>query len=199
MIFGNARDPSRVRFLMIGSEDSSRGNLVRKARLAGALYLLTIILGLFAAFVGNPSYGRPALIIGTAAYGGVTVLLYLIFKPVNPPLSLIAAAFSLAGCTISILEVAHVYQAPFNSLVLFGFYCLMLGWLSLRSEFTPRAVGWLLGLAGVGWLTYMIPPRAKQLVYVTMATGLIGEGSLTVWLLTGSMRPGPRRFSRSLD
>jgi hypothetical protein len=177
---------------MIGGEDSSRGNLVRKARLAGALYLFTILLGMFAAFVGNPAYSRPALIIGTAAYGGVTVLLYLIFKPLNAALSLIAAAFSLAGCAISILEAAHIYQAPFNSLVLFGFYCLMLAWLSLRSEFTPRVVGWLLGLAGVGWLTFMIPPLAKQLVYVTMATGLVGEGSLTVWLLAGSMRARPR-------
>jgi hypothetical protein len=177
---------------MADSRTPAAMSLVRKARLAGALYLLTIILGMFAAFVGNPSYSRPALIIGTAAYGGVTVLLYLIFKPVNPALSLISAAFSLVGCAISILETAHISKVPFNSLVLFGFYCLMLGWLSLRSEFTPRAVSWLLGMAGVGWLTYMIPPLAKQLVYVTMATGLVGEGSLTAWLLAGSMRPRPR-------
>jgi Domain of unknown function (DUF4386) len=192
MISGNPEDSLLVRLLMIGSGDSTRTNLVRKARLAGALYLLTIILGMFAAFVGNPSYGRPALLIGTVAYGGVTVLLYLIFKPVNPALSLIAAAFSLAGCAISILETAHIYQAPFNSLVLFGFYCLMLAWLSLRSEFTPRVLGWLLAVAGVGWLTYIVPPLARQLVYATMAAGLIGEGSLTVWLLMGSMRPRPR-------
>jgi Domain of unknown function (DUF4386) len=184
---------------MADSRTPATTSLVRTARLAGALYLLTIILGMFAAFVGNPSYGRPALIIGTAVYGGVTVLLYLVFKPVNPALSLIAAAFSLAGCGLTILEAAHIVQAPFNSLVLFGFYCLMLAWLSLRSKFTPRVVGWLLGLAGVGWLTYMIPPLARQIVYVTMATGLIGEGSLTVWLLVGSMRPRPRRITRSLD
>jgi hypothetical protein len=174
---------------MVISELSASGNRVRKARAAGACYLLTIILGLFAAFAGSPSYARPALVIGTAAYGIVTVLLYLIFKPVNPGVSLIAAIFSLAGCTISILETAHVYQAPFNNLVLFGFYCLMLGWLSLRSDFTPRVVGWLLLVAGLGWLTYLSPALAKQLVYVTMITGLVGEGALTIWLLAGKIQP----------
>jgi hypothetical protein len=173
---------------MDGSEFSASGNLVRKARVAGAFYLLTIILGLFAAFAGSPVYARPALIIGTAAYGVVTVLLYLIFKPVNPAVSLIAAVFSLAGCAISILETEHIYRAPFNSLVLFGFYCLMLGWLSLRSDLTPRLVGWLLCLAGLGWLTYLVPPLAKSLLYLTMITGLVGEGSLTVWLLAGKMQ-----------
>jgi hypothetical protein len=166
---------------------------VRKARVAGAFYLLTIILGMFAAFASSPTYARPALVIGTLAYGVVTVLLYLIFKPVNPAVSLIAAIFSLAGCAISILETAHIYRAPFNSLVLFGFYCLMLGWLSLRSDFTPRVVGWLVCLAGLGWLTYLIPPLAKSLLYLTMITGLVGEGSLTVWLLLGKMQPRTER------
>lgn len=163
--------------------------LVRKARIAGILYLSTIVLGMFAAFVGSPAYSRPALVLGTLAYGAVTVLLYLIFRPVQPAISLLAALFSLAGCALSISETAHLYQAPFDSLVLFGFYCLMLGWLALRSEFTPRVVGWLLFLSGAGWLTYLTPPLAKHLVYFTMATGLVGEGSLTVWLLVGSMRP----------
>jgi len=178
---------------MVGSESFASGNLVQKARVAGAFYLLTIILGMFAAFAGSPTYARPALVIGTLAYGVVTVLLYLIFKPVNPAVSLIAAIFSLAGCVISILETAHIYRAPFNSLVLFGFYCLMLGWLSLRSDFTPRVVGWLVCLAGLGWLTYLIPPLAKSLLYLTMLTGLVGEGSLTVWLLLGKMQARIKR------
>jgi Domain of unknown function (DUF4386) len=177
---------------MVGSKTPAATPLVRRARTAGALYLLTIILGLFAAFAGNPSYSRPALVIGTVAYGAVTVLLYLIFKPVNPVLSLIAATFSLVSCAISILETEHIYQAPFNNLILFGVYCLMLAWLGFRSAFMPRLVAVLLAVAGVGWLTYLLPHLSPLMTYVTMATGLIGEGSLTVWLLFGSMRPRPQ-------
>lgn len=68
-------------------------------------------------------------------------------------------------------------------LVLFGFYCLLIGYLILRSTFLPRAVGVLMMIAGVGWLTFLHPPLSKVLFPYSVAPGLIGELSLTLWLL----------------
>ena len=69
-----------------------------QARLAGVFYLLTIVVGVFAAFVPSRALSDAGNLIGTAFYVIVTVLLYLILKPVNPALALIAGLVSLAGC-----------------------------------------------------------------------------------------------------
>jgi Domain of unknown function (DUF4386) len=154
-----------------------------QARLAGVFYLLTIIVGVFAAFVPSRPLSEAGNLIGTAFYVIVTALLYLILKPVNPALSLIAGLISLAGCTVGALEALHRSPFSFNGIVIFGFYCLLLGYLIFRSRFLPRWLGPLVALAGVGWLTFLWPSFAKHLGLVPMITGLLGEGSLTVCLL----------------
>ena len=154
-----------------------------QARLAGVFYLLTIVVGVFAAFVPSRSLSDAGNLIGTGFYVIVTALLYLILKPVNPTLSLIAGLISLVGCTVGALEALHRSPFSFNGIVIFGFYCLLLGYLILRSRFLPRWLGPLVALAGFGWLTFLWPPLAKHLGSVPMITGLIGEGALTVCLL----------------
>ena len=37
--------------------------------------------------------------------------------------------------------------------------------------------------AGLGWLTFLSPPLANYLSPYNLAPGLLGEGSLTLWLL----------------
>ena len=78
-------------------------------------------------------------------------------------------------------------QATGVGLVFFGFYCLLIGWLILRSTFLPRLVGALMMLAGVGWLTFLAPSLANQLAPYNLIPGLLGEGSLTVWLLVAGV------------
>jgi hypothetical protein len=68
-------------------------------------------------------------------------------------------------------------------IVFFGFYCLLIGYLIVRSSFLPRALGVLMAIAGLGWLTFLSPPLANDLVPFNLLSGLLGEGSLTVWLL----------------
>jgi hypothetical protein len=68
-------------------------------------------------------------------------------------------------------------------MILFGFYCVLIGYLTFRSTFLPRIVGVLFAVSGIGWLTFLWPPLGSLLAPVTMVTGLIGEGSLGVWLL----------------
>jgi Domain of unknown function (DUF4386) len=93
----------------------------RIARLAGAFYLVTVILGLFAELVvrGPLDYTNAALTahqilaaetlyrlgfvadtLGGLSYLVVTWLLYELFKRVNQPVALLAALFSLVGIAI---------------------------------------------------------------------------------------------------
>src|SRR5256885_2851826 len=69
------------------------------------------------------------------------------------------------------------------SLVFFGLYCLLIGYLIFRSTFLPRVVGGLMVFAGLGWLTFLSPSLARDLFPYVLAPGIIGEGSLTLWLL----------------
>jgi Domain of unknown function (DUF4386) len=68
-------------------------------------------------------------------------------------------------------------------LVFFGLHCLGVGYLILRSTFLPRIIGALMVLAGVGWLTFLLPPLAQNLAPFNMLPGAIGELSLTLWLI----------------
>jgi uncharacterized protein DUF4386 len=160
----------------------------RKARIAGAFYLLTILTGGFAAFVsgGLIAYRDAISLAATACYIVVTLLFYPLFKPVDRSLSLIAALFSLVGCALGALAVFQLVPFPIrsvNPLVLFGVYCLLIGYLIFRSTFLPRVLGVLMAFGGFGWLTFLSPDAANYLSPFNLAPGILGEGALTVWLL----------------
>jgi uncharacterized protein DUF4386 len=69
------------------------------------------------------------------------------------------------------------------SLVFFGFFCLLIGYLIFKSTFLPRIVGGLMALAGLGWLTFLSPPLGAKYLYPYILVAAIGEGLLTLWLL----------------
>jgi hypothetical protein len=46
----------------------------------------------------------------------------------------------------------------------FGFYCLLIGYLIFRSGFLPRILGAGMAIAGLGWLTFLSPALAHDLV-----------------------------------
>lgn len=165
-------------------EDSPR----LKARIAGVFYLLTILTGAFAAFASGSLivYGNALSLAATACYVVVTLLFYPLFKPVDGSLSLIAAVFSLVGCALGALNIFHLvpsYISSVNPLVLFGVYCLLIGYLIFRSTFLPRILGVLMAFGGLGWLTFLSPQLADYLTPYNLAPGILGEGALTVWLL----------------
>ncbi len=155
-----------------------------KARIAGVFYLITFLTGGFAAVFAGRRFGDAANLIASACYVAVTLLFYAIFKPVDMSLSLIAAVFSLVGCAIGVLGVFHLTPryTP-NSLVLFGVYCLLIGYLIFKSTFLPRILGVLMAFGGLGWLTFVSPQLADYLTPYNLAPGLLGEGALTLWLL----------------
>jgi Domain of unknown function (DUF4386) len=73
------------------------------------------------------------------------------------------------------------------ALAFFGCYDLLIGYLAFKSAFIPRPIGVLMGIAGLGWLTFFIPPIAAFLLPYNLIASLIGEGSMILWLLVKSV------------
>ncbi len=74
------------------------------------------------------------------------------------------------------------------SLVFFGFYCFLLGWLIIPSTFLPRTVGILMVAAGLAYASYGFayfasPWLAASWGPYALMFGSLGEAALTLWLL----------------
>jgi hypothetical protein len=115
-------------------------------------------------------------------YVVVSLLFYLLFKPVSRSLSLVAALFSLAGCAFMSLGLIHI-KSTISPLWFFGLFCLLIGYLILKSTFLPRVLGVLMAAAGAGWLAYLIPALPLQLSHAIMVLGFVAELTLCLWLL----------------
>jgi len=156
-----------------------------RARITGVIYLLYFLTAVSAeVFVGRSRlvlYDAVNL-IAHAFYIAVTLLFYYLFKPVNRSLSLLAALFSLAGCANDLLDLFRLAHYKINSLVFFGPYCLLIGYLIFRSTFLPRILGVLMALAGLGWLIFLTP-LANHLSTYLKVLGFLAEMSLMLWLI----------------
>jgi hypothetical protein len=153
--------------------------------LTGALYLLyflTTILGQVMVGQGLAVSGNAINTISTVLYVVVTLFFYALFKPVSNSLSLLAALFSLAGCVVMSLGLIHM-TSPINPLLFFSPFCMLIGYLILKSSFLPRVLGLLMFLAGIGWLVYLIPALPHTLSLAMMILGFVAELSLCLWLL----------------
>jgi uncharacterized protein DUF4386 len=156
-----------------------------RARITGAVYLLYFLTAVSAeVFVGR---GRLVLydavnLIASAFYIAVTLLFYFLFKPVSRSLSLLAAFFSLMGCANDVLSLFKLAPYKISSLVFFGPYCLLLGYLIFRSTFLPRILGALMAFAGVAWLIFL-SPLANHLSNYLKVLGFLAELSLCLWLV----------------
>jgi hypothetical protein len=167
-----------------------------KARVAGLLYLLIFIAAPSGAATATPAKMIITLICDT----GVALILYHLLTPVSRSLSRLAALFRLifvAVMTVNSLsyfgavaffENAHS-AAAFDTgygtaMVPFGLHCLLIGYLIFKSTFLPRTLGVLVALAGLGYLTFLWPWLGSHLFFpYILIPGVIGEGSLMLWLL----------------
>lgn len=74
------------------------------------------------------------------------------------------------------------------ALVFFGFHCVLIGYLILRSTFFPRILGLLMMIGGVGYLANIfaavIPPAlaARLFPYIMLPAG-VAELLLAMWLI----------------
>ena len=84
---------------------------------------------------------------------------------------------------LALLALQLHAQAGSIALVFDGVFLLLIGYLISRSTFLPRLLGVLVALAGLGWLTYLWPPLARDLTPYIQVIGGLAEGSLMLWLL----------------
>jgi len=149
--------------------------------------------------------------------------LYVLLKPVNRSLSLLAAWFRLVNATIfgialynlfSVLQLLSgdnyltglepgqlqaqmmLFLNAFNDtwligLIFFGIHLFILGYLIFRSGYIPGILGVLLMIAALGYLidsfaNFLFPGYADYetiFMLIVVVPGVIGELSLTLWLL----------------
>jgi hypothetical protein len=82
---------------------------------------------------------------------------------------------------------SHVYGFGV-SLIFFGCFCLVIGYLIFRSGYFPKAVGVLMQIAGLSYLInsfalILAPHFADRIFAIIAGPALIGEASLCLWLL----------------
>jgi Ca2+/Na+ antiporter len=152
-----------------------------KARAAGAFYLLAVFTAVLGEFTVHGRFAYAAGLAAVACYMAVTLLLYAIFKPVSRQVATAAAVLNFAGL---VLEALRWQPWRVNvAMVFHGSFCLLTGWLILRSTFLPRALGVLSAFAGLDWLLDLSPSIAARLAPANTALGLLGEGLPMLWLL----------------
>lgn len=152
-----------------------------KARMAGVLSLFSLLTAAFTELFVRGGLNIAGSLIAVAGMIAVTLLLYDIFKPVNRGIALLAASINLVGLTFGALRWNP--RGVDITVVFNGFYCLLVGYLTLRSTFLPRILGALMAFAGLGWLTYLSPPLAHYLSPYNLALGILGQESVMLWLL----------------
>jgi hypothetical protein len=88
---------------------------------------------------------------------------------------------------MSLMALQLHLQGFLISLVFFGFYCVVVGYLVFKSTFFPRTLGVLMAIAGLGYLAnsflkLLAPTLANTLPDFIFITGL-GELAFMLWLL----------------
>jgi hypothetical protein len=132
-------------------------------RTAAAIAVALGMAGCVVKLVGRVFFYSPLLVLGGAKY-----------LSVFPDEQLRAVALLFLRINFTAEHVAVVF---------FGLYAIVMGYLFFRSTFLPRALGVLKCLGGLGWLTYLYEPLARQLLPFVIATALFGAVATVVWLL----------------
>jgi hypothetical protein len=211
------------------------------ARIAGGLYLIVIVGGIFAEiFVrgrlvvhGDAAatahniqahellyrLGFAVEVFYLACNVPLTIIFYGLFKVVNKNVALLEAIFGLVSTAIEgVSLLAHfaplvlfggghylsaftteqlqaaayssieLFEAGFAiSLVFFGFDCLAMVYLIVRSTFFPRLIGVLLAIEGAGYLinsfALFLAPALQKRIFPYFAATAIAEVALCLWLL----------------
>lgn len=102
-----------------------------------------------------------------------------------------AAGISLPAAQLEALalESLRLQAVGYSAgLVFFGLACLFAGMSIARSTFLPRAIGWLMMIAGICYLVnslsgFLAPDLARALFPYILLPCLIAELSLSLWLL----------------
>ena len=152
-----------------------------RARVAGGIYLGSLVTAAAGETFLHGSLNYAVGYIAVLGMAVVTLLLYTIFKAVNRSVALLAASINLVGLAFEALRLNP--RGVDIALVLAGVSCLLTGYLISRSIFLPGILGALMVLAGLCWITYLLPPLADYLSPWNVAVGVLGELLVYLWLL----------------
>jgi hypothetical protein len=151
------------------------------ARMAGVLYATAVLVAVFHEFIAPGVRSRLAFVLATGCYAAVMLLLCAILKPIHPRVAWIATAIGLAGFVVDAL---HWYPNGVNvDIPVHGVFCILVGWMFLRSMLVPRVFGALMVFAGLVWILYLIPSLVRSLAPYYSFAGLLGEAIPMLWLL----------------
>jgi hypothetical protein len=212
------------------------------ARIGGVLYLILILVGMFAEI-----FVRDKLIVaGDAAATAnnilssqllwrmgivadlimhvcdipIMLIIYLLLRPVNKTLALLALLFNLIQTAVLVTnklnlvsallqllsmdylkgdDANHLHAQMYLSLkmheigfgvglIFFGFTCLVNGYLIFRSGYMPKAIGFLIEIAGLCYLTnsfaMLLSAKVAHIIFpAILAPAFIGEFSFCLWLI----------------
>ncbi len=123
------------------------------------------------------------VVLVCCAMQALTGLLYL------APLLVLQGGSALSAFTPAQVQglafaLLKVNGQAFNvDLVFFGLWCVLSGYLIVRSTFLPRILGVLLMLDGVGWMLFLVPPLASYVFPVIAVASGLAELPLQLWLI----------------
>jgi hypothetical protein len=158
--------------------------------ISGASYLGTTALLYYVLKPVSRSLSMLAAFFGLAgvAIGGISWVLRL------ATLVLLHGDQYLSAFTTSQLQATSMTALKLQltvfsiGMVFFGVQCLSIGCLVARSIFLPRVLGIVLAIGGTSYViasfaSFLIPSFGAHLIQFVLPVALIGEGSLTLWLL----------------
>lgn len=197
--FTYAENSVRGKLIVFDDASATAHNILSheaQYRLAFVVELLPlyIVVTLILYYLLKPVNGSVSLLAAVFSFVGCTISTFTSLLHFAPLVLLKSASSSAAFSTEQLQSLALLFlklgtQASNIMMVFFGFYCLLIGYLILRSIFLPRIIGAFLVVAGLCYLTnyfasFLALPLANySFRYIALPGGILGEGSLILWLL----------------
>src|SRR5712692_2500099 len=158
--------------------------------IAGACYVgVTVLLY----YLLKPVGSNLALLAAFFGLGGVAIGAASSVSRLAPLVLLrgdqYLSSFTTGQLQAMALMSLKLHAQGFNlSMVFFGIQCFLVGFLIVRSSFLPRILGVLLAIAGLSYVSsslanFLSPAFGALVSPFILPAGIVGEGSLTLWLL----------------
>jgi hypothetical protein len=168
------------------------------ASIALRLILMLLFYELFKPV--NKNLSRLAVsfnIVATSVQAAMAVFLLVPIALLTHSHDHLLASFTLGQLhDLAALALQLNYYGYTIALVFFGGYDILIGYLAYKSGFIPRAIGVLMVITGIGWLTYIAPDTAANLVPLNLIAGVVGETAMILWLLlNGADAKQPSTFA----